>query len=278
MPLNFFVPKEDQTTEHFRFTLVEDGMENLHQGFRKEMLANSLAQMRVLAKKIGLSDTGRLKRQAFAAALEPYIFFTTRAEAEAQFPLLAEPIAETELALQTQVCALIYYRIRNNADLINYRAHFHAKESEIRAPLKTIQMEAMRADQRTKGLVPPAWWEAGDWVTEEDWNKAAVEPAFVAPYLKVVVEVTERDHDGYCSGVERDYDDTHFIHSRGGEKVEIEERRYRMVAALPLKDKKGAAWEFVGSAFDPNWRCASGGSGVCGVRPSVSFVSMERVA
>jgi hypothetical protein len=131
---------------------------------------------------------------------------------------------------------------------------------------------------------PPAWWKAGHFWREEEWDKASDAP--VGPYLKVTVEATERSHNGYCSELETT--ETGRTYCRKcvwttsemefeAESVEIEETTYKMVGAIPLKDAYGHSWNFLYGPFDPGWRCASGGSGFCGVRPSVVFLSMERI-
>ena len=128
----------------------------------------------------------------------------------------------------------------------------------------------------------PAWWvvaqnSAGyedpqnSFKREEDWDAAS---APKQSHLLVVVEVTERRHDGYCSGLDTDEDGrvTHW----SGEELDVEETTYRMVGAIPLKDEHGQNWNFQGPPFDPLWLLCNG-SGVCNLRPSVQFLSMTRV-
>lgn len=270
MPLSLIVPPQPANPAHlFSFTLVESGTTRQYT-LNKSLTENTVSDLRFLAKKIGLSGTGRLKKKALADALEPYVFFTTRAEAEAQFPILAEPLAPTAAALAAQRQALD--AAFSGFTDPNFVAHVHTRYAEIDAAHLTLAMDERDRAMRASGKEPPLWWELGHWDKEEDWED------YERPegsYLKVVVEVTERSHDGYCSGVEED-EDGHYIHFGGGE-VEIEETKYKMIASLPLRDPGGAAWNYQGPAFDPGWRCATGGSGVCDVRPSVSFVSMERI-
>jgi hypothetical protein len=165
-----------------------------------------------------------------------------------------------------------------------YTAHFRTKEAQVQAVLK---IEAERAAARQSGDDAPDWWKHGNFVPSDDWDEASA-PAH--PYLRIVVEVTERNHDGYCSGIDEDEDGE--FHVRG-DHVEIEETVALYTGCLPLHDWHGDNWEFKqGDALqtdycessdflcppiDPGWRCASGGSGVCGVRPSVRFVSMTHV-
>ena len=122
----------------------------------------------------------------------------------------------------------------------------------------------------------PLWWKAATFVPEEDWEDMN-DDTQRGSYLKVVVEVTERSHDGYCSGIEECEDGTFLRWYADGEPEEIEEVTYRRVGAIPLKDERGANWDFLCGSFDPGWGCGGGGSGVCGVRTTVCFVSMERV-
>ena len=135
-------------------------------------------------------------------------------------------------------------------------------------------MEAERKKQREKrACKPPAWWKAGRFVEETDWDES---DALAYPYLKVIVEATERGHDGYCSGIDI-CAEGHPVCCYSGEAIEVEERTYKMVGCLPLKDEKGASSNFQGPDFDPGWGCVSDGSGACGIRPSIRFLSMERV-
>lgn len=123
-------------------------------------------------------------------------------------------------------------------------------------------------------------------MAEEEWEDLN-DDSTRGPYLKVVVEVTERDHDGYCSEIEEDEnededededEDEEGEHTDGWyAPVKIYDTTYRMIGAMPLKDEHGASWDFLCGHFDPGWDCASGGSSVCGVRPSVRFLSMERI-
>ncbi len=268
MPLNLVVPKEDQTDDCFRFTLVKDGKTTEHTGIHKRLEENTMTNLRILAKKVGLSGTGYMKKDRLARELQACVFFNTHEEAAAAWPILDEPLEATLRGLTLQ-----RYDIGQLVATQPYThfAHFCKKMEEVNAALRTAQMEAERERQREKGKEPPKWWAAGDFVKEEDWNPSN----WTTPYLKVVVDVVERSHDGYCSGIEED-DDGHFIHFGGGDVI-TEETNYKMIGRVPLKDKRGGAWNFLGPSFDPRWRCASGGSGVCGVRPSVSFVSMERI-
>jgi hypothetical protein len=269
MPLSLIVPPQPANPAHlFSFTLVQSGTTRQYT-LNKNLAENTVADLRLLVKKIGLSGMGYMKKEFLARRLQAYIFFTTHEEAAAELPILDEPLATTERDLRDQMNRVGYLV---GTQPYKHFAHLCKKQDEVTAAWQTAHMEEEREREREKGKAPPLWWQAGDFVKEEDWDTA---DAAEVPYLKVVVDVIERSHDGYCSGVEED-EDGNYIHFGGGE-VEIEETAYRMIGRLPLKDANGAAWQFQGPTFDPLWRCASGGSGVCDVGASVTFVSMERV-
>ena len=270
MPLNFFVPPQPANEPHlFSFTLVQNGT-TYQYTLNKDLFSETIANLRVIAKKIGLSGSGRMKKGELVLAIEPYVFFTTREEAVAAWPILAEPLKETESDLLDQIVAMCASPGYLDP---NYLAHFRQREAEVQAAIKTLEMEAERQKQREKGRLPPAWWKPAHFVEEADWDESDA-PAH--PYLKVIVEATERGHDGYCSGIDI-CAEGHAVCCYSGEAIEVEERTYRMIGCLPLKDDKDASWNFQGPDFDPGWGCVSDGSGVCGIRPSVKFLSMERV-
>lgn len=248
----------------FSFTLVQQGTTRQYT-LKKRLAENTIADLRVLAKKVGLSGHGHLKKAQLARELQGHVFFNTHEEAVTKYPILAEPIATTEAGLTDQrnrVGALI-----GTEDHIFF-AHLCKKFGEICAAERAAMWEAIYAKKRAKER-RPAWWDAGDFEPAGRWQDT-----MDGPHLKVVVEVTERDHDGWCSSI--DGDEEEGFHTWGHE-LEITETTETYIGCLPLKDEKGAAWDFLCQDFDPGWRCASGGSGVCGVRPSVRFVSMERI-
>lgn len=121
----------------------------------------------------------------------------------------------------------------------------------------------------------PIWWSLNTFIEEEDWNDYN-DDSSRGPYLKVIVEITRRGHDGYCSGIDESSEGK-FVDCFSGEEVDIEEHTYRMVAALPLKAPNGDDWVFEDMIFDPEWMCPSGGSGVCGIPSSVRFISATQV-
>lgn len=105
----------------------------------------------------------------------------------------------------------------------------------------------------------PAWWKAGHFEKEDEWD-VRMEPT--TPHLRVVVEVTEWYHDGYCSdGVEDSY----------------EAMKTKMIGWVPLKDERGANWDWQVGMFNPGLKCPTGGSGAHCRRPSAKFVSMVRI-
>jgi hypothetical protein len=270
MPLTLQIPHQPANADgFFSFTLVQQGT-TYQYTLNKDLFSETVNNLRVLAKKVGLSGSGRMKKAELAAALEPYVFFTPREEALAAWPILDEPLEDTERDLRDQSLTL-----RASAGYLDpaYLAHFRQREAEVQAAIKTLEMEAERQRQREKGRLPPAWWKIGRFVEESDWDESDA-PAH--PYLKVIVEATERGHDGYCSGIDI-CAEGHPVCCYSGEAIEVEERTYKMIGCLPLKDEKGASWNFQGPDFDPGWGCSSDGSGVCGIRPSVRFISMERV-
>ena len=274
MPLALVVPAEDQRPENlFQFTLIVGG-QTIHRWVPRDFSHRDwcMADLRLLAKKVGLSGHGRLRKAQLARELQGVVFFNTHEEAVAKYPILAEPIATTEEALidqRNRLGSLV------GSEGFLYFAHICKKYEEAQAALRTVQMEAERARWREAEAAkqPPDWWEAGNFVRMEDWEEPGPE---CRPYLEITVRVTERSHDGYCSGIEEDPQDGHFFHFMGGD-VEIEETSYFMTGKIPLRDEQGRTWDFFGPDFDPGWRCASGGSGVCNVRPSVSFLSMSRI-
>ncbi len=269
MPLSLQIPHQPANAAGtFSFTLVQQGTTRQYT-LNKNLVENTVEQLRVLAKKIGLSGTARLTKFELAQALAPHVFFSTWAEAAAAWPILVEPLAYTEHELRDQSMAL-----RASAGYLDpeFTAHFRTREAEVQVDILTLSMEAERAAARKRRNEPPTWWEAGKFTRtcvdsdDEDDEESPLKP----PYIRVIVRATERNHDGYCSGIDEeddsDCEDTH-----------IEEESYLMTGYLPLKDPRGANWNFQLPPFDPGWRCASGGSGVCGIRPSVHFVSMTRV-
>jgi hypothetical protein len=269
MPLTYHVPKEDQKADaSFSFPLTHGGKTDIITATRP-LEENSLETLRLLAKKIGLRSVSKLRRFDLACALAPYIFFTTREEAVAAWPILAARLEDTEDDLRDQSMAL-----RASAGFLdpNYTAHFRTREAQVQAAMMTIQMESARAARRAP---PPAWWGAGKFVEEDEWDE---DSAPAPPYLRVVVEATTRTHDGYCSDVEED-EDGEFVYSYTNEPVKLKERSFLMVGNLPLKDDHGANWKFQGPSFEPWWNCCGpkGGSGVCGVPATIRFVSMTRV-
>jgi hypothetical protein len=271
MPLTLQVPHQPANAAGtFSFTLVQNGTTHQYT-LNKNLQENTVEQLRVLAKKIGLSGTARLKKFELAQALAPYVFFRTWAEAAAAWPILVEPLEDTEQGLRDQSMNL-----RASAGYLDpeFTAHFRTREAEVQAAITTLSMEAARK-RRNK---PPLWWKAGKFMRafsdsdEEDEEDTPLKP----PYLRVIVQAIERNHDGYCSGVEES-DLERRVCCFEGKDVDIVEDSYLMTGYLPLKDPNGANWDFLGPPFDPRWDCASGGSGVCGIRPSVHFVSMTRV-
>lgn len=114
----------------------------------------------------------------------------------------------------------------------------------------------------------PRWWRAvKNLVTEEDWGYV---PGMVrVPFFKIVIKITKRSHDGYCSDVD---DKKHHGVFRDTDMIETV---YKMVGMLPLRDSSGNPWTITVDPFDPGWWCPTDGSGVCGIRSSVQFVSME---
>ncbi len=271
MPLSLQIsPQPANAPDVFSFTLIQQGTTRQYT-LKKNLAENTVEQLRALVKKLGLCDTARLKKAELAAVLQPYVFFTTREEAEKAWPILTLPLEDTEAELREQS-----QRLWASAGWLdfNYVAHYRTKEAEIQAAIKTLQMEAERERQRERGELPPAWWEAGNFQRAEDSDDEEEAEPLARPYLRVIVQATERDHDGYCSGV--DGDEEHGYHIFGGE-VDVMEESYLMTGFLPLKTPQGENWNFQGPDFDPGWRCASGGSSVCPIRPTVRFISMTRV-
>lgn len=272
MPLTLYIPNQPANgPDVFSFTLVQQGTTRQYT-LKKRLAENTVADLRALAKKIALSDTGRMKKAELAEALEPYICFTTRAEAEAAWPILTQSPAEQIGLLRRQVRDLISFMIDNDAVLVNYLAHFHTKMAELNAEIKALEKKAEVAAARASGRLPPLWWCAGDFETEERWAPQTHD----GPYLKVVVEATESAHEGYCSGIDED-DEGKFVCCFNGDAIEITQTKKTYVGAVPLKDANGADWVFQGPDFDPGWGCVSGGSGVCGIHPVVRFVSVKRL-
>lgn len=272
MPLTLQIPHQPANAAGvFSFTLVQQGTQRQYT-LKKNLQENSVEQLRVLAKKIGLS-TGRRTKFELAQALAPYVFFTTREQAVAAWPILAEPLEDTEQELGDQSM-----RLRSSAGYLDpeFTAHFRTREAEVGAAIRTLWMEAERERQRERGELPPSWWKAGNFQRALSDSDEEDEPPLKPPYLRVIVQAIERNHDGYCSGVEESNLDQR-VCSFEGKEVDIVEESYLMTGYLPLKDPRGANWDFLGPPFDPRWDCASGGSGVCGIRPSVHFVSMTRV-
>ena len=274
MPLTIYVPVEQQAESEFRFSLIEGGVSTEHT-LKKVLQENSLAKLRVLAKKIGLYGTASMKKFELANAVRPYIFFTTAADATAKFSILTEPLKETPQELRAQYNAL--FNLEESlppTEQANYDAHFMERLRIIAAAEDAIRAEEERKEEEASA--PPAWWEAGDFACAGDSDEEDEETEMQRPYLRVVVQAITRSHDGYCSGIDEDEDGDGF-HCFGGGEVEVEEHSYLMTGFLPLKDPHGQSWDFQIPPFDPGWRCASGGSGVCGIRPSIRFVSMTRV-
>ena len=265
MPISLQIPRQPANPDHlFSFTLIQQGATHQHT-LKKNLTENTMADLRALAKKIGLSGHGRLNKTQLARELQGHVFFNTHEEAVAKYPILAEPLEDTECDLRDQSMCIRASAGYTDTDVL---AHFRAREAEIQAAIMTLTMEAIYAKERAKER-RPAWWGAGDFEPAGRWQDT-----MEGPHSKVVVEATERDHDGYCSGIDGDEEEGFHIF---GSEVEITEPTETYIGCLPLKDEKGASWDFLCSDFDPGWRCASGGSGACGVRPSVRFVSMERV-
>lgn len=273
MPIPLYIPQQPANgPDTFSFTLVQQGTTRQYT-LKKRLAENTVADLRALAKKMALCDTGRMKKAELAAALEPYVAFKTRAEAEAAWPILSQPAAEQISPIRRQIRDLMSFMIDNDAVLVDYLAHFHARIKELNAEIKKHEKEAADAKDRAEGRLPPFWWRAGDFETEDRWLPETHD----GPYLKVVVEVTESAHEGYCSGIERDDDEDDFVCCFNGEPIEITQTKRAYVGAVPLKDANGNDWDFGGPSFDPGWGCVSGGSGVCGIHPIVRFVSVDRV-
>lgn len=271
MPISLQIPPQPANADDvFSFTLVQQGATRQYT-LKKNLAENTVEQLRVLVKKLGLCDTGRLKKFELACLLQPYVFFKTAEEATAAWPILGEPLAGTESELRGQLETLLQTEEGQEQPDPNYIAHFRARREEIQVALKALAMEAEREKARERGDLPPSWWKAGNFVRAEDSDDEE-EPQ--RPYLRVLVQAIERDHDGYCSGIDEDGEGGFHEH---GEAVEIVEESYLMTGFLPLKDPQGNSWNFQGPDFDPGWGCASAGSGVCGIRPSVRFVSMTLV-
>lgn len=276
----YIVPKDDQYvttngTPVFRFTLTTKGKTETYTDYPRDLTNLSKEQLLLLAKKVGIhTGLGRKSKYSILPEIEPYILFTTKEEAEEYFPILKEPLGETTHTLQVQANAItkLILEQEETSLYIDCKPYILEKKRLIQDAVYRLRTELER--QKEEAMAPPAWWKRGDFVKEEDWEPATYEKDY--SYLKVIVEATERIHDGYCSGIDLDEEDVP-CYSLSAEPCELEETTYRMVGVLPLKDDRGCNWNFQGSVFDPGWRCATGGSGVCNVRPKVRFLSMERV-
>lgn len=272
MPTLYQVPSEDQTGSQFQFPLIEGGVTTVHRDLSMILEDNSLQQLRSLAKKVGLTGISKLKRFELGCALKPWVFFTTAAEATAKYPILSSPLADTVDGLRAQHEALLRFEEEQPSQYIaDFEPHFVEKRRLISVALAAILQQEER--DRAEASRPPAWWTAGDFVASEDWEEPDVSSC---PYLRVVVEATVPNHRCECSDFEAAMNDPDQCQCCGC-MPDVHWRHQQLIGCLPLKDPRGANWNFQCPPFDPGWDCASGGSSVCGFRPSVRFVSMTRV-
>lgn len=244
MPQFYQVPPEQSTGPVFTVT-----MNGVNLAFDKNFYENSMTFLLPLAHWLEIDVKAYRDKTGLCNSILSRLTWTSEEEALTRWPDLVslKETANEKKALQVALAGTNRLLGDILEETPEFYAHANRAVQDLRAKLTAISEEERRVAE--EAIAPPAWWNY--------WQKTSSGQCW-----KVVLEIDEMDHDGYCSGTEED--------DKYVAKTRVE------TVFVPLKDDNGMEHDFTKKSWkgDP---CCSGGCGCCGTVETIRLKSVEQV-